>query len=71
LGGFVVDREQRVLPLLGEHNGQGAQAGGAAQLTGLLFKRDPAVLFECEQDGALDADLLGVGGKSPSKVCSA
>jgi hypothetical protein len=48
--------------MLRHDDGQGAQAGGAGELACLLVKRDPVVLFEGEEDGALDADLLGVGG---------
>jgi hypothetical protein len=47
--------------VLGEHRGERAQAGGARQLAALICQRDPVVVLEHQQDGALDADLLGVG----------
>jgi hypothetical protein len=61
LAGLVVDPEHRVLPTLRHDDDQGAQAGGAWELAGLLVEGDPSVLLERQEDGALDADLLGDG----------
>jgi hypothetical protein len=47
---------------LSQDGGERAQAGRAGQLAGLFVERDPAMLLEREEDGALDVDFLGVGG---------
>jgi hypothetical protein len=65
LGGFVVDREHGVLAVLGEDGGERTQSGGAGELAGLRVEGDPAVVFEGEEDGALDADLLGRRHRMP------
>jgi len=60
LRGLVIDREHRVLPMLRQHDRQCAQAGSARQLAAVLVQRDPPMVLQREQDGALDTDLLGV-----------
>jgi hypothetical protein len=63
--GPVVDREHRVLAVLGHDDRERAQPGRARELACLIVKRDAPVAFKHEQDGALDADLLGIGGRQP------
>jgi hypothetical protein len=58
----VVDGEHGVFAVRGEDGGERAQPCGSGQLAGLVGQRDPLVVLEDEEDGAVGADLLGVGG---------
>jgi hypothetical protein len=60
LAGGVVDRKHRVLSVLRQDCCQGAQPGGARDEAGGVVEGDALVVLEDEEDGALDADLLGV-----------
>jgi hypothetical protein len=65
LRGRVVDGQHRVLAVLAEDGGEGPQPGRARQLAGLVAQRDPLVVLQHQEDRALDADLLRVGGGQP------
>jgi hypothetical protein len=51
--GTVVDREHRLLPMLGQDGSQRPQPGRAWQQGRLVFQRSAVMLLEREQDGAL------------------
>jgi hypothetical protein len=59
----VVDGEHGVLPVLGQHCRERAQPGRTRQQAGRVVEGDALMALEDEQDGALHADLLGVGSR--------
>jgi hypothetical protein len=48
LGGFVVDREHRLLAALGQDGCERPKTGGTGNLAGLLIQRDRSVLWSAD-----------------------